>query len=718
MAGRAFAGTASAADLLATEAATGRADRFRPIEKLAATVMRASLSGRPPVVLADDQDRPVYIDDLDGDDRSALTEHFDLARQQARGAWWLPESSMVDANWINLPAFYLVNPRWAINAATSAARRMNFAGSPDALACWALLAPFAEALVAPLALRGPKSGALAPADRDAAWAAVDVAYTALGFTSSPVEAALMTMRPGSGWSRLRVNEQVAARQNLVVALSSAVDSMTVARWRATLIRPLLDRYYTKAKKAQPEAKAVLTKPLQRTVAAFFAGDWLAFLDYIGEQPASGERIVAVLPEPRLYIEASAKVEQVAVQKRLPVDEVIKMLASYLGTDEVRSPIERRITFMKSFWQTFDELHAEQVPGARPLNSLVSGDRWLEQGEHVPFVAPISEEVVPAPMLSEIYALWGCECVPRFPERIVSTLYPHTRMAEAFGPSLRFWHEIAMTIWYLCEGPYARTDLAGLAEHYAADVDALTRLGAPVPSGLFKDLKAAEGSLGPTQQIQTGHDRIESKNGGVIEIAAFRGSRRDGFELVRDIVTNYRRQWASRYLEQVLRSGWEEPIRASAREFNRLIAAKGKPPTVKQFARYALSTLNTWFGGDLTALYVALGETPPRPQTRHHLLPYDRAALGNRVFHALDGRYVPNRLAGQDPTYATSWSTLSIAREAPRFVQLEELLGRPPTAAEFRAQHLRWPDGLDFERFAPVVEEVRLNLPTVRPRAED
>ena len=32
--------------------------------------------------------------------------------------------------------------------------------------------------------------------------------------------------------------------------------------------------------------------------------------------------------------------------------------------------------------------------------------------------------------------------------------------DACGPALRFWHELAVTAWHICEGPYARTDLAG------------------------------------------------------------------------------------------------------------------------------------------------------------------------------------------------------------------------------------------------------------------
>ena len=54
------------------------------------------------------------------------------------------------------------------------------------------------------------------------------------------------------------------------------------RYRTFRIGQLADRYYAKAKNGQALRKRVLTKPLGRTLTAYFGGDWLAFLAYLGE----------------------------------------------------------------------------------------------------------------------------------------------------------------------------------------------------------------------------------------------------------------------------------------------------------------------------------------------------------------------------------------------------------------------------------------------------
>ena len=305
--GRRLAATISAEEWLAVEDETGSGTRFTAVDSLLAAVTAASFAGRPPVqVSTTGRVQELTLLHLPASAQTTPPERFNLAAQQASGAWWLPESAPIKPGSVNLPAYYTIEPRWAMNSAATDAAKVGFGGSPDALASWALLIPFASALCAPLTLRGPEAGALEPAARDAAWAAADGTYAALGLTSDGVRSAMTRMRPGNGWSRLPTTEQTATKVALVDALRDIVGPQTVRRWRAEVLRPLVNRYYAKAKKDAPTARAVLTKALQPATAAYFGGSWLALLDYLGEAVAAGEEITTALPEPRLYVQASAR----------------------------------------------------------------------------------------------------------------------------------------------------------------------------------------------------------------------------------------------------------------------------------------------------------------------------------------------------------------------------------------------------------------------------
>ena len=388
--GSLLAATSSASDWLRDETDTGRGARFAAIDELVAAVAAVSFAGNAPVQLtAAGSPAPVTLRHIPASVRATVTEVFDLDAQQAKGAWWLPESAVLKAGLVNLPAYYMAAPQWAMNTAATDAGRVGFTGCPDALACWALLIPFADTLLAPLSLRGPDTGAHTPDQRDAEWAAVDTAYAQLGLANDAVLAAVATMRPGHGWSRLGRAEQTAAKVALIDALRDAINPSTVRRWRATALRPLLERFYAKAKKGQPVASAVLTKALQPVLAASFGGSWLALLDYLDEQPTTGEEIPTALPEARLYVQASAKVEQVAAEQNLPVSAVAQLMASYLGSDEVRSPVERRVEVLRRVWTVIDALHAEQAPGMPPLTELLFAG-WLPPRDTVPFTTPVAE----------------------------------------------------------------------------------------------------------------------------------------------------------------------------------------------------------------------------------------------------------------------------------------------------------------------------------------
>ena len=216
---------------------------------------------------------------------------------------------------------------------------------------------------------------------------------------------------------------------------------------------------------------------------------------------------------------------------------------------------------------------------------------------------------------------------------------------------------------------------------------------------------AEQQLGPPVPIVT--SRTEISPGFVIQTNS--GSRREGFVRLRDIVSRHRQMWAKTNLDEYLRSRWEPELRTVAREHSRWLAAKGKGPTLKQFAKFALPAANAWFAGNLGDLFGALGETPPTKPKRVDLMPSDRFAFAARVFSALGGTPTTNKDAWRDGEDDERQVAIQhLADEAPRYVQVHEALGRPPDIQEMRAEYWRWPEGIEaiWPRYAEIVERSR------------
>jgi hypothetical protein len=78
-----------------------------------------------------------------------------------------------------------------------------------------------------------------------------------------------------------------------------------------------------------------------------------------------------------------------------------------------------------------------------------------------------------------------------------------------------------------------------------------------------------------------------------------------------------------------------------------------------------------------------------------------------VFAAIGGRPVAGY---QDPAYRTQYTMLSLASNAVRVVQKEELLGREPDAKEAGdVGHENWPDGLNYEGYLAAIRTARQGL---------
>ncbi|MDP9475907.1 MAG: hypothetical protein M3R38_09510 [Actinomycetota bacterium] len=234
-------------------------------------------------------------------------------------------------------------------------------------------------------------------------------------------------------------------------------------------------------------------------------------------------------------------------------------------------------------------------------------------------------------------------------------------------------------------------MAGLEEYYSRDLAELEDVGAPVDRAMFAELIAAEGHLGEPQPTSTETREVEVEPSLTIETTTSHGSRREGFEGIRDAITKHRRAWAEEHLQEYLRKRAENDVREVAKVFHTKSAERGgKPPTPKQFAKAAAVPANRWFGGDVAALYRAFGERSPVSPVRVRVVPVDVEGFVARVYRALGGVEVtpsPKRfdrasMEEHSREVSDNHNKVELAHKALEYLHLEETLGRAPTLKEF------------------------------------
>lgn len=707
---------APSAEILRIEEVLGRGTVFDGVDALLATLLRVAAS-RLTVVNAEWGQRSAATIELSGltdDDRATLDRDFRLGVQESRGAWYLPQEVTVAFGWCNYPATAASGVRFAVNTAREQSAKASLDNSPDALAAWVLAAPFFADLLAPVLARTAGGKLLTPTQTHAQWADIADLYADLGLDADEQLAAVSS---GAHWVALGIDEQRGALGALCDAVLDGATEETARRWRARQVRTLTAAFARKAKKEPPLARQVLTKQTQPLLSAAFGGSWMALLDYLGEQPNDAEEIVGALPEPKLFVGSATRAPAIAEDQGIAVDEVQRMLAAYMGETAGASPVEERVSAMRNVWTLFDRLHAEQAPGMPSLWGLLDdgATQFGDDNAPDPFAARAS---VDPPLDAEIKRLWDGATLPRWPERIVSEFHPYQRMAKAFGPALGLWSGVSLTCWYICEGPWSRTDLDGLAEYHRRDLEALEALGCPVRPGLFDDLIAAESKLGPVQDLLRS---TTSEAGGIsITFSMGTGTRRSGFEHLRDVVTAHRRAWAQAHLDDYLRVRWDTELREVAREFQRRLAARGKPPTVKQFASFAADSANNWFGGDLAAVFAALGETSPIRTERIDLLEREPLPFVVDVIAELTRLWglPPQKPNEYSPDDQKHWQVRRLAGDALKYLQLQEALDRPPTPREFNADRYTWTYFGDIDsawpQYADTIERLRMRPDPTQP----
>ena len=128
------------------------------------------------------------------------------------------------------------------------------------------------------------------------------------------------------------------------------------------------------------------------------------------------------------------------------------------------------------------------------------------------------------------------------------------------------------------------------------------MNAPIDEKLFEELIEGEKRLGPEEPITRDSQTTDVGYGFSITVGMNAGGRRKGFEILRDIITRHRRNWASEYFNSYLRARWEFEIKEAAKSFNMQPMARAGRPLVPQHSSStcrALRADHQWILGELS-----------------------------------------------------------------------------------------------------------------------
>ena len=716
-----IAAAATVTELLVWEDTHGKAELFADLDRLHGTALAAILRGEDVIAIQIDpagrRGKDRVESHLAAQWADLLDQHYGLERQQRRGAWYIPDDLAIKPTSTTLPALLTTHPRHALTLAHDASLHSDSAATTAAAVwLWCSLEPTTALLLRPLSLwAGERAPLRSVEEAQSAWETTlgDLQRLGLG-----LDALAQPFAPRR-WTSTTRAEQVSARQGYLAGLRN-IDPLELARRvRALRLQTLLGAVLkkTKGKPQAPLARTALSKAVQPVLSAYFSGYWPTLLGYADLTAHPDEEIVTALPTTELLVGVDdTTVHGIAREQDLAAEDVEAILAAYLGTrPRGRSPIEERLEALTTWWGCFDNLHAAQQPGQPALWGLVD-EGFSLVAVHTPYqVTPrLYRDLLPGEVAAEIDRLWDGVTLPRWPENIVSEPHPHRLMAEALGPAVRFWHGIALTAWYETEGPYGRTTLDQLTEYYRAEIAALEESGLPVDRDLFEELRIVQHSFGPPEEVGGTTGTVELGNGRSVEVRTGGWQRRDGFERAREIITRHRRAWAGQHLGSYLESRWRQELSQAVRSYHKHLAARGKAPTFKQFARMASLAANHWFGGDLSGIYRAMGESAPHTPRRVDYLPVDAYKFALAVYVGLGGEFIDNadRLIGaRSADYPRLWALARLAMKSIYYVQLCEAIGKAPEARRVVDDdvwgHI-WPGGLDegWPIFTQCVDELR------------
>ena len=664
-------------------------DRIDAQDRLLAKLLERCFAGNRLAHLAPaDKPQTLRFPDLAAQDHALFSTRYGLAPQQARGAWYHPRKALLSVGLLNLPFHYRNQERFPMNAVMD--ERVSLAlDRAETIAVWASLEPLLERLFKPLLFFGPDATKLPADKRSQTWQELLKELPELGIRRSSLDEFADDV-----WWRQSASERRERKLTYLgqIETLSVVELVRAARLIQT--RELLKRFYAKRRTHSATRENVLTKQLERALSGTFAGDWNEFLAYSQESPEAGDHVQTVLPVPVLVPGVSADAVKIAQDLGLPLEQVQEVNAALFPEAAGSNPIADRVEVVQEVWHEFLQIHARQAPGNASLWGLI------HQFERIEIVAAITPERaerawIPAQyktyfstsLQDRVEHLWATRVYNRYPDRLVRNLTPWYWMGRALGPALEFWEGILLTAWYITEGPHSRTDLSNLETYHDKHLVCLEQLRSPVDRKLFVELLKAEQKLGQPQPFE--HARRVYIEPGVTRMSSMIiGERREGFTILRDIIINYARLWSETHLEDYLIRQWQDPLLALHEDVSKRLASKGKAYSSKQFAKRATPLANMWFGGDLTAVSVAILHPSPVAQQTARVMPKDVLAHADALYEQwlkVAARYNLKTNFEDFTDKRSGLQAESLTRLSFDYLQLTELLGEVPTHEQFAQQ---------------------------------
>jgi hypothetical protein len=368
--GRRAARLTSSELLLALEEEEGKNEFFGQVDSLAAFAIGRTLRGEAAVIVEGARDKEhVVIAGLDPRQEKALANIYSVEQQHLRGAWFLPEKTTLKTGLANLPIIFSKYPRFAHHISAEGSARVIFAENPAAVFTWAILEPLFNHLFLPLEMRASWSGLKSREEHLSAWAEVDKLVAALGLK---LDDELAVMRYGAGWGHLSSDDQIKAKEKLLASIANQATDAIAKRFRAFCCLDLIAHYYSRAQDGRVTRRRGLNRTVdKKTLIAFFHGDWLRLLEYLGEQPHPDEQLITAIPQTRFFVGGAKSPAAVAQEKGVSLEEVERVLLTYWDVPggkarPLASPVEERVAVLSDFWSIFDEIHSRQTSGMTAL----------------------------------------------------------------------------------------------------------------------------------------------------------------------------------------------------------------------------------------------------------------------------------------------------------------------------------------------------------------
>jgi hypothetical protein len=460
---------------------------------------------------------------------------------------------------------------------------------------------------------------------------------------------------------------------------SIAHSELVEYLRAERVQAAVQTYYRlSGKKRQPvPRRRFLKKAHEWLLSAYFEGSWLQFLEYISEEAAEDDYVSGAIPKPRVLMPLNTP----AGMTKLPPTEQQRLLDSL---DPAGIGIRTRLSLARDFWAKLVKSHEQQKPGMISLWGLVEDSPFSalsyrqDEGDGV-YNPGLFQKRLPESLIQRIETLFGRETAPQHPTARTITLSPYYSFCTHLNPALSFWHGVGLTLWFLTQGPYSRTDIPGMPDYYQRQLDELKEFGCPVDPGLFRD-------LGKVKVVSRGNEIF------TITISIFssetatkkqrdqkRGKASEkSFLVLKEIYLRHLHTWTERYFEPFWKDRYRRKVAECGQLYNRLRETTGREPTPAKFVKQnVVDVINEYFGGDVYRLLEALGEPLPKGaklRDEHLITSVETLKQAATAFALQELKHLDERLR------------MAFVEMAIRYCRLWEGRGKPPVRSTFTSSY--------------------------------